>query len=226
MRRDAITTIFGKRRSGKSRLLADLLEELEGGRILGYDPMHEYTFGTVCVGYPAFLRYIKRNVKAQNLRAIYRPLETPRDARFSDFCDLAWSLGSALVVIDEGDIAMSATQVPPAFLRLVEQGRHREVGVVLATRRPASIPRNLTSSVDTAYVGRMTEPRDKAFFREAWGPEMDAVENLGAFEFLRWQEPRDGETDATLVKIRADRSIVELAKAQAVTVGEEAGDAA
>lgn len=85
---------------------------------------------------------------------------------------LIWSEFSHLcIVIDEVDMYYSAF-IPreTALFSFINRGRHKCFDLICNARRPAKIPRDLTSQSDYIYLGFVgREPLDLKYFREVFG---------------------------------------------------------
>lgn len=95
-------------------------------------------------------------------------IETPQDldAFLAYLVDI--KLKNFLLVIDEIDLFYGAT-LPQntALYRIINLGRHSEIDIIGVARRPANMPRPLTSQSDNIYIGNMNhEPNDEKYLKE------------------------------------------------------------
>lgn len=75
------------------------------------------------------------------------------------------------IVIDEVDMYYSAF-IPreTALFSFINRGRHKGFDLITNARRPAKIPRDLTSQSDYIYLGFVgREPLDLKYFKEVFG---------------------------------------------------------
>lgn len=98
---------------------------------------------------------------------------------------LIWqNLQNMLIVIDEVDLYYSAF-IPrdTAFFTFINRGRHKQFDIIANARRPAKIPRDLTSQSDYIFLGFVgREPLDLKFYKEVFG----TLENLPTERF-KWR---------------------------------------
>ncbi len=92
----------------------------------------------------------------------------------------------ALLLLDEIDLLAP----PPGYREdwvhdAVHYGRHLQVTVIGASRRPANIHRDLTALASTVYIGTMTEPRDLEYCVRAWGEQCYQARDLPLYRFLK-----------------------------------------
>lgn len=99
--------------------------------------------------------------------------------------NLIWqNLQNMLIVIDEVDLYYSAF-IPKetAFFTFINRGRHKQFDIIANARRPAKIPRDLTSQSDFIFLGFVgKEPLDLKFYKEVFG----TLENLPKERF-KWR---------------------------------------
>lgn len=79
-------------------------------------------------------------------------------------------LENILIVIDEVDLYYSAF-IPrdTAFFSFINRGRHKQFDLIANARRPAKVPRDLTSQSDFIYLGFVgKEPLDLKFYKEVF----------------------------------------------------------
>lgn len=217
---ERIRLVFARQGQGKSRLVWDLLQADLPPRLILWDPMQEYDPGAMKGGrpigvtirsYTVALRYIGHADRPlDRFRVIYRPeYDEPSHKYLEHMARIAYAAGDCTFVLDEASMAVSAWKISPALARIVEQGRHRNVSLILATRRPADIPKKVTSQADTVFIGAMHEAADLKYFRDCFGPRALAAREVPAFGFVRWR-PRPG-APAEVAILDAERREVIMA---------------
>lgn len=85
---------------------------------------------------------------------------------------LIWdSFDNIGVVIDEIDTYYGAfISRDTALFSFINRGRHKQIDLIANARRPAKIPRDLTSQSDYIWLGFIgREPLDLKYFREVFG---------------------------------------------------------
>ena len=94
-----------------------------------------------------------------------------------------------IYAIDEVDRFTSANFAPPGLDYLINQGRHVQVSLVCTSRRPAQVPRELTSQAHLFYVFKNTEPGDCDYLEKYIGKAAaEKLPTLSDYHFLRWEE--------------------------------------
>lgn len=150
---------------------------------------------------PGELREFLRSRLDQPFRVLYQPSVAPplsledRDQasglkkHFAAVTQIVIACGSMIYAIDEVDRFTNANYAPPGLDYLINQGRHVQVSLVCTSRRPAQIPRELTSQAHLFFVFKNTEPGDLDYLKSYLGRE--AIERLPAlhdYHFLLWEE--------------------------------------
>jgi DNA helicase HerA-like ATPase len=105
---------------------------------------------------------IEKNVQRDNFVLTYNPLDN-HEAEFFKICLV---LSDCLIVIEEADLFCTTAQIDDSLNRLIRYGRHRNLDLVLISRRPAEVHRNVTAQSDIIISFRQTEPRDLEYFKK------------------------------------------------------------
>jgi hypothetical protein len=86
--------------------------------------------------------------------------------QFELFCSIVWAVQQAdpatecLVVVDELHEVTSASYAPPAWRRLVAQGRVFGLSVIAITPRPALVDMTVRTNATLVRCGRLLDPLD------------------------------------------------------------------
>lgn len=199
-----IRVYVGKGGSGKSTLARSHLPEL--GRVLIHDFNGEtaHAVGAHVVADRAQL--LELLVRPGPVRVCWRYGEAmrwrPEDAddpgavvrrvvahfMWANRC--AWAAGDLWLVWDEVD-RLTAGRLDGMAYQIINQGRHRDLRVLAASRRPRWVPRDLTASAKMICAFRTTEPRDLEYLRDTMGEAARGLPQLGDHEYLRWTD--DGQ---------------------------------
>lgn len=152
---------------------------------------------------PGQLKEFLRSHLGQPFRVLYQPDVAPPTSledtdreqnkqlrmHFAAVTQLVIGCGSMIYAIDEVDRFTNANYAPPGLDYLINQGRHVQVSLVCTSRRPAQIPRELTSQAHQFYVFKNTEPGDLDYLRPYLGKSAtDRLPTLDDYTFLLWEE--------------------------------------
>ena len=197
-----VRCVFGKRGSGKTTLARALADDAP--RVLAFDPLGEGDWG----GRPGWRTTttrdaLKRAIVAGVAAGAYRIAYTP-DARSTDPVTEAGFLADAaraaqaayaddgvplLLVIDEANLAFpvdyARTARCAALRALILQGRHRGVGLLFVTQRPANIGVDARSQAAETYAFRLALALDKRAVAELHPDAERRLQSLAEFHFLR-----------------------------------------
>lgn len=154
--------IFGKSGSGKSYLTKKLIKKVSNRHLVIWDYVQEYKKGIIFYDYGLFINYLtecitegKRAFVTLRMRKSFFPL----------VCQAVLELENVLFVIEEVDTVTSAKSVPEEFEDILRFGRHKNIHVIALSKRPADVPRLLTSQASEIYVFKTTEPRDLLYIK-------------------------------------------------------------
>lgn len=137
-----IEAYIGASGSGKGVSINARLKELKPERLLIWDPRDEYGKHAPAVNsLPALAKRFKLAgpVKARYVAGAHMSLEKA----FGVVCDIAFHAGGLLFLAEELSDVTSASQAPPAWRRVITQGRHQGLHVMAAAQRPALIDKTL-----------------------------------------------------------------------------------
>lgn len=112
-------------------------------------------------------------------------IDSPRDLEaFLGYLNRI-KLSNFQLVIDEIDLFYNAQLSQQSNLYyFINLGRHREVDILGVARRPANMPRPLTSQSDDIYIGHMNqEPIDQKYIKEFVSADFSNIEK---YEFLHY----------------------------------------
>lgn len=158
MRTDEICTISGKRGYGKTTLAMSLIATLS--RVAIWDPMNEY-----------------KHVNS------YTPKQgTPEE--FDRWINGWYNLGNVFILVDEADFVMPVKKpLSPAAYRVVNVGRHRNMGMGMLTRRIAELNKTAFSQSENIYLFRHSISNDINYLKEF----IEGVEVVKKFEKYQYQ---------------------------------------
>lgn len=92
----------------------------------------------------------------------------------------------SLYVLDEIDLICGPRYYEHEWLHnVVHYGRHYSISIIVCSRRPSNIHRDITALTTTVYMGRITEPRDIKYCVDSWGSACEKLHVLPNFKFIK-----------------------------------------
>lgn len=192
VRRNEVICVFGRKGSGKSYSIKQRLLRVPESRALWvWDPVSEYAGPAAEVPLPGAQLFGSMRdflTEAANGRIGKRiVMQAPRH-EFDQFCRFAYKAGRVTVVVDEVNLFCSPSKCPEPLLELLRIGRHAEVDLIFAARRPAEVSRDLTAQADRIVAFRTTEPNDLDFFARVCGKWFaETLPDLAQYEPSMWE---------------------------------------
>ena len=187
-RHDApVAVVLGRRGSGKTTLVKSMLCRFP--RVLIVDPEHEYP-GTVC---DSLSELYGRARTERRFQLVYRPALGVAGTDELDAVDclaqIAYNVGHLLLVIDEADrYASQGKNTLPYVRLLIDEGRHREVGLCAIARRPSRVPKDLIENAGWLYLFHTHGEHSHRYLASIIGAEAEHLASLQAGEYLEWNE--------------------------------------
>lgn len=185
--------IFGKRGSGKSTLGKQLQKAFPRRIVL--DLMHEYkadsknkfSFEVNTVENLARVMIAIQKNGISKFEIIFkRPIN--RDLSESDMetlFQLVYNFGDVLLVIEEIHTYMKREWMPLWLKNLTTLGRHKGVGIMGTSQRPAEVSKTFVSMCSHVFVGRMFERNDVNYFLNSTNIPENKLRNIEPFHFFR-----------------------------------------
>ena len=164
-----IIFIAGKKGSGKTSFAKKSVLPAFS-RLLVIDSLSEYENGFIVNSIPDFINVVEANYNKPFFTIIYRPL----DEKEAKFFEIVKELHDVSIVIEEADMYSNPYKQDKNFERLVRYGRHFSQDLIVISRRPAEISRNVTAQADIVLTFQQTERRDIDYFKYY----TDQAENL------------------------------------------------
>ena len=158
IRTNAITTIAGMRGSGKTTLAHRILKGVKG-QVIVYDPMHEY---------PEDISYW--------------PMSDSQ-ADFNNFLETCWDRGNLYVCIDEAERYFKGKKSLTEFAaKIVNTGRHRNIGLLVITRRIAELNKTVFGLSEAVIFFQMFLPNDIKYINEFF-PDAEQLQKMKKYKF-------------------------------------------
>lgn len=182
-----IKIVLGKRGSGKSVRLREELR-LEP-RVVLYDTLREDTYNS----YTRVETYRELCHKLLEDRPVFRlayswPGDVEREADFERFCKAVYCCRNLAVGVEEIDQFCSASFMPHSLDLVVSLGRHRQLSLYCASRRPKEIHPLIRSQAVEVISFLQTEPADLEWCRAVMGAGADELPSLEQYEYVHWTD--------------------------------------
>lgn len=179
-----ICGLFGRRGVGKTTLVREIARHQ--ARLVVWDYLGEHgPLAFRSEGNLAALEEYLRWAGGQRFAAArYVPSEGTVE-EFEAFCAVVYGFRDFVVVVEEAAAVVQASYLPPAFGRIVRQGRHRGLGLLWTTQRLNEVSRTLTGLTDVWAGFSVAEPADlQALGARAGRDYAERVSKLPRFSWL------------------------------------------
>jgi len=161
LRSNELCTISGKRGYGKTTLAKSLISGLS--RVAVWDPLGEY----------------------KHPNSYIPTTGTPEE--FDRWLWSWYSAGNVFIMVDEADFVMNVKRpLLPMAYKVVNIGRHRNVGMGMLTRRIAELNKTAFSQSEEVYLFRHSIKNDIDYLKEF----IDGVEEIRKFEKYQYKRYR------------------------------------
>lgn len=159
LKTNAIATIAGMRGSGKTSLAKRILAMVKGDVIV-YDPMWEY-----------------------DPKISFHP-HSDSKADFDRFMSICWDRGNLLVCVDEAERYFRVKRIMPEYAtKVVNTGRHRNIGLLVITRRLAELNKTVFGLSETAILFQMFLPNDIRYIKDFYGEGAEDLRGIGKYRY-------------------------------------------
>lgn len=182
-----VRIVVGKRGFGKSWALREMLRAEP--RFLVYDTLKEKAYDefTRIEGFPALCRFLASNP------AIFRVAyswdgTSSREIDFERVCQAVYCCRGITFAIEEVDQFCNAAYLPVSLDLIVSLGRHRDLSVWVASRRPKEIHPLIRSQANQVVSFAQTEPADLEWSRQVIGEMADRLPGLKKRESMTWND--------------------------------------
>lgn len=156
----------GKTGSGKTTAATTLLAQVPWAVVL--DPKHQFELSNSVSKSATRLTHPTLTTTRLDMavkwdkpgQIIYRPDETECKEGCKKFWDWIFWRENTIVYVDEVIAVSPPSNMPRGYLRAVQMGRGKNIGVWSATQRPARIPQNLISESENFFIFELRNPND------------------------------------------------------------------
>lgn len=182
MAQNLVLVVLGRKGSGKSTLVREVIREFD--RVVILDYIGEYgaeVNARVIEGFEACVHELVENAKRPRFRLSLRVVDTDEALRV---LSVAYELPRTLLVVEEASVYCTPQSLPVEVARFVRFGRHREISQVYVAQRPSMLHRDITSQADVIVSFRQHEQRDVDYLRGIMGEEAERVRTLGDYAIV------------------------------------------
>ena len=162
MRSDEVITIAGKRGYGKTTKAKEIISKLS--RVAIWDPMGEYHHKNA---------YIPSLGSVDEFEKWLKPL---------------WAVGNVFIFVDEADMVMPVMPVilSPFANKIINLGRHRNIGMGLITRRIAMLNKTAFSMSTEVIMFHHFSKNDIKYIGEFYD-DAQKLKKLPKYKYLVFQ---------------------------------------
>lgn len=159
-----IIVISGERGTGKSTLAMHFARMFP--RYVIYDALGEY--------------------QAQGFENIYIPQSSDIE-EFERFCKGCWDLGNIMIIVDEAETFMpEGKSLSSSTFQIVMQGRHRNIGMIITTKRIAELKKTVVSQAKYVMLFRHFLKADVDAIKYYAGEGANDLKNLPDYRFMMY----------------------------------------
>ncbi|OWQ83837.1 hypothetical protein CDN99_25565 [Roseateles aquatilis] len=174
----SIEAYIGATGSGKGVSLKRRLKALKGGRLLIWDPRNEYSdFAPAVDSLRALVQAFHQRagpVKARYVANDHQPLAE----QFDFVCRLAFAAGNLVFLAEELTDVTKPSWAPPAWRKIITQGRHQGLVVLGAAQRPALIDKSFLGGCTYIRCFTLRYDDDRRAMAKALDVSQDRVDAL------------------------------------------------
>ncbi len=182
-----VRIIVGKRGFGKSYQLRKLLRAEP--RVVLYDTLKEKEYDELerIEKFPELCRALAAD------KPIFRYAYSwdgtaDREIDFERVCRAVYCCHRLTFAIEEVDQFCSPSFLPKHLDMIVSLGRHRDLSVWVASRRPKEIHPLIRSQANTVISFAQTEPADLEWSAQVMGSMVEKLPRLKKFRSVTWQD--------------------------------------
>lgn len=183
IKRADVRAFVGATGSGKGVGIREHLARDKPGRLMVFDPMHEYSdlAGSVVV---KTVRQVIAAMKRATFRVVWQPDDdTDFDGKafkadFVLFCKAAFIAGNLCMLVEELELVTRPTWAPAAWRNCTKRGRHVGLCILAATQRPADADKAFWSSCTYIRCHALRETEDGQRMARALKVQYEQIDGL------------------------------------------------
>ncbi|MBU1172987.1 MAG: hypothetical protein KKD44_25785 [Proteobacteria bacterium] len=187
VRSDDVVVICGKRRSGKSHFMKELIKGFKRRIIYDLNWEHE-DLGLVVRS----TKVLREGWKSGINHVVYQPINTD-ESDFEKFIETVWTFHDVCLIIEELEKYAKPHHMPRALKHLVDVGRHHGIGLVCTARRISMLSADIPFNADHIFVFKVHRPQDLDLLRQWVGDEIYKIRDAPEYSFVHYDD-RAGTT--------------------------------
>lgn len=201
--------IIGKSGCGKTTLSKKIHGSGLWPRVVLFDRMGEYDekdFTHVARGFHQFSTRILAAHKLREFRLLFKfDIESDsKDAEFNEAMRVLYYAGDLCVVVEETWNFSTKNYLPKWYRETLLTGRHKGVGLITTSQRPAEVHKTIFSQSSHIFCGQSFETNDKKYLAEFIGDEnSEKLSHLKKGDFLCYSGKKEGGIDIRIVNNRS-----------------------
>jgi DNA helicase HerA-like ATPase len=174
--RNVIGTILGRKGTGKSWLVREILTEFP--RVLILDTVAEYGAKDGAVIADGFAQALSALEEADGSDAFKISIRLVNEQHALAIAEIVWEFRNVLFVVEEASAYLKPQAIPDPFKRLVLMGRHRGISQLYVAQRPARLHRDLTTQSDFVVTFQQHGSTDIAYLADVFGDDAKLAREL------------------------------------------------
>jgi len=115
---------------------------------------------------------------------------------------IAYAIGGVMIVADEFQEFMNREHISRELKTLILRGRHRGVGLMGITQRPAEVSKTFLAQCIHLFVGGFASPQDLKYIEGVFPKtQVNSLRTLRVSQFIHFERPNKLETLPPLFKV-------------------------
>ena len=172
-----VRLILGKRGSGKSWALREMIRGEP--RVLLYDTLHEPAYDEFrrIDKFPELCKLLIENPPIFRVAYSWDGV-AEHETDFDRACHAVFACRGLTFAVEEVEMFTSPSFIPKSLRKIVSLGRHRELSLWIATRRPKEVHPLIRSQANRVVSFSQSEPADLEWCRQVMGDMTDGLPQL------------------------------------------------
>lgn len=198
-----IRAVLGASGTGKSSYVKKFIKRPKNGRLLIFDPMHEYgDYGEVFKRLEPLLAALKGAGEKGKFCFVFQPIEEhkTREKAFNLVCGAARAAGNLTFIAEELKFVTQPSYAPPYWAALSLTGRHKGIQLIGTSQRPASIDKDFLGNATVIRTGRLVYAPDIKTVADVLQVSPEEIKNLPDLHYIE-RDMQTGKTSQGVLKL-------------------------